>query len=71
MSVSMCMMKAIDIATAPRQRWKAAIEQLPARCQHPGQCGGGIGCRQRIADYLRVQYQAQALREQKQSRRAP
>lgn len=65
MSVSMCLMKAIDIAAAPRQCWKAAVEQLPVQCQHPGTCSGGIGCRQRIADYLRVQYQAQALREQK------
>lgn len=70
MTVSMCLMKALDISTAPRQRWKSAIEQLPAQCQHPDVCGGGIGCRQRIADYLRVQYQAQALREQKQGGRA-
>lgn len=66
MSVSRCITKALDIAKAPRAQWREQIAQLPELCQHPDVCTGGIGCRERLADYLRVQYQAQALREQKQ-----
>ncbi|WP_024940156.1 hypothetical protein [Xanthomonas arboricola] len=64
MSVSRCITKALDIAKAPRQQWKAAVDALPEHCQNTDICTGGIGCRARIADYLRVQYRAQARREQ-------
>ncbi|MBV6857236.1 hypothetical protein KWH07_06205 [Xanthomonas campestris pv. zingibericola] len=64
MSVSRCIAKALDIAKAPRQQWKASVDALPEQCQHVSICTGGIGCRARIADYLRVQYRAQARREQ-------
>ncbi|MEA9675866.1 hypothetical protein ABFU47_13250 [Xanthomonas campestris pv. raphani] len=70
MSVSRCITKALDIAKAPRQQWKAAIDVLPEHCQHAAICTGGIGCRARIADYLRVQYRAQARREQLKGRGA-
>jgi len=62
-SVSTCIIKALDIARVPRQQWKAAIDALPEACQTPSVCTGGIGCRQRLAEYLRVQYLAQARRE--------
>lgn len=64
MSVSMCITRAIEISRRPRQQWREAIEALPEACPHPDVCTGGIGCRARLADYLRVQFKAQARREQ-------
>lgn len=64
MSVSRCITKALEIGKRPRQEWKEAIAALPEECQHACICTGGIGCRQRIGDYLRVQYRAQVRLEQ-------
>lgn len=64
MSVSRCLLPAAVLAAqTPRMKWKEQIDALPAECPHPNVCGGGIGCRQRVGEYLRVQYQAQARRE--------
>ena len=55
MSVSRCMGKALTIAQKPRAQWREAIEALPETC--PGSdCTGGMGCRARVADYMRIQW---------------
>lgn len=59
MSVSHCMHLALEVATKPRDQWAAEIAKIPTGCQH-SDCGSPRSCRQRIADYLRVQYRAQA-----------
>lgn len=59
MSVSRCITRALEIGKHPRQEWKDMIAGLPEACQHASICTGGIGCRERISDYLRVQYRAQ------------
>lgn len=65
MSVSRCLLPvALNAARTPRAQWKAQIDALPVACQHPDVCSGGVGCRERAADYLRVQFKAQAQREQ-------
>lgn len=56
MGVNRCLHQALLIARQPRPEWRAQIEQMPEACQTPDVCTGGIGCRQRIADYLRVQW---------------
>lgn len=61
--VGCCLHHALAIGQAPRDTWAAAIAQLPEACQQPGTCSGADGCRQRVADYLRVQYQVQARRQ--------
>jgi len=64
MSVSRCLLPAAEkAARTPRAEWKAQIEALPVDCPHPSICTGGVGCRERVADYLRVQFGAQAQRE--------
>lgn len=64
MSISRCLTAAANMASrTPRADWKAQIETYPEACQHPSVCTGGVGCRARIADYLRVQFQVQARRE--------
>ncbi|MGR4895011.1 hypothetical protein ACIPR8_07015 [Stenotrophomonas sp. LARHCG68] len=65
MSVSRCLLPAAEkAARTPRTGWKEQIDELPVACPHPGICTGGVGCRERVADYLRVQFKAQARREQ-------
>ncbi|MDY4296813.1 MULTISPECIES: hypothetical protein [unclassified Xanthomonas] len=64
MSVSMCITRALEISRRPRQQWGEAIAALPEACPHQNVCTGGIGCRARLADYLRVQFKAQVRREQ-------
>lgn len=64
MSVSRCLLPAaLRAASTHRAEWKGQIDALPTRCQHPDVCTGGLGCRDRVAEYLRVQFQAQARRE--------
>lgn len=67
MGVSRCITKAIEIGRRPKAEWKDAIEQLPAECPSAGFCTGGIGCRERIADYLRMQWNMLAAREKRAS----
>ena len=65
MSVSRCLLPVAErAARTPRVEWKTQIEALPANCPHPDICTGGVGCRERAADYLRVQFKAQVMREQ-------
>lgn len=72
MSISRCLLPAaLRAANTPRAEWKGQIAALPEHCEHPDVCTGGQGCRDRVAEYLRVQFQAQARRERvKQGRRA-
>lgn len=65
--VAHCLHHALEIGREPRSTWADLIARLPERCTHTGSCSGTEGCRQRIADYLRVQYQAQARRERIQA----
>lgn len=62
MSIGHCMDQALSIARLPRDSWAAEIQKLPAACMH-ADCGQPRSCRERIADYLRVQYRMQASRE--------
>lgn len=63
MSVSRCMHSALAIAREPVETWGAAIAKLPETCPH-ADCTGGVGCRERIADYLRVQWRMLQRRPQ-------
>lgn len=69
MSVSRCITKAIDIAQAPRAAWRDAIQALPEECQYPCVCTGGVGCRERVAEYLRMQWQMHERRKQAKGRK--
>jgi len=62
MGVSCCLLQALDIGRKPRTEWKAAIEAIPVECPHRAVCTGGIGCRERIADYMRMQWNMAAAR---------
>ncbi len=55
MGVNRCLHQALLIARQPRTEWRTQIDQIAEACQAPGVCTGGVGCRQRIAEYLRVQ----------------
>lgn len=64
MSVSRCLTAAANSASRThRSEWKAQIEAQPETCPHLDICTGGMGCRARVADYLRVQFKVQARRE--------
>lgn len=54
MSVGRCMHHALAIAVQPLDKWAPAIADLPDACTQD--CGAPRSCRQRNADYLRVQY---------------
>lgn len=69
MGVSRCIAKAIDIAKAPRSDWKTSVEALPETCECPSVCTAGIGCRERIADYLRMQWLMLERRERIRGRK--
>jgi len=69
MGMSRCITKALDIAKAPRSDWKAAIAQLPEACECPGSCSEDVGCRERISDYLRMQWRMLERREQQKGRK--
>lgn len=55
MSMSHCMGRALEIAKAPRETWGARIAELPNGCEHHD-CGAPRNCRERIAEYLRMQW---------------
>ena len=61
------MHQALSIAQMPRAEWAAAIDALPAACPN-ADCTGGIGCRERIADYLRIQWRMISAREARATR---
>ncbi len=69
MGVNRCLHQALLIARQPRSEWRAQIEQIAENCEAPGVCTGGIGCRQRIAEYLRVQWWMIERRESQAARR--
>ncbi len=64
-----CLHQALLIARQPRTEWRVQIDQVPEPCQAPGVCTGGVGCRQRIAEYLRVQWWMIERRESQAARR--
>lgn len=65
MGVSNCLTKALVIGRGPREEWKAAVAEISAECPHKSVCTGGMGCRDRIADYLRMQWQMTVRREKR------
>lgn len=69
MGVNRCLHQALLIARQPRAEWCTQIDQIAEACQAPGVCTGGIGCRQRIAEYLRVQWWMIERRESQAARR--
>lgn len=62
MSVSRCMGQALEIASRPRAEWAAAIDRVRLECPH-ADCTGGMGCQQRIREYLQMQWRMLARRE--------
>jgi len=69
LGVNRCLHQALLIARQPREQWRAQIEQIAEACQAPGVCTDGVGCRQRIAEYLRVQWLMIERRETAAGRR--
>lgn len=69
MGVNPCLHQALLIARQPRSEWRAQIAQIAENCEAPGVCTGGVGCRQRIAEYLRVQWWMIERRESQAARR--
>ena len=69
MSVSHCMGRAVAIASGPRDGWAAQIERLPEQCPHDD-CGAPKSCRQRVAEYLRLQWRMQQRRDRAKAGRA-
>lgn len=69
MSVSCCLLKALDIGRKPRTEWKAAIKAIPAECPCASICTGGIGCRERVAAYMRMQWNMMERRAARQGGR--
>ncbi|MCU1033294.1 hypothetical protein JAK64_05955 [Stenotrophomonas maltophilia] len=69
MGVNRCLHQALLIARQPRAEWRTQIDQIAEACQAPGVCTGGIGCRQRIAEYLRVQWWMIERRKSQAARR--
>lgn len=64
MSISHCMHRVLDIARAPEAEWPAKIDDLPSECSRPD-CGAPRNCRERAADYLRVQWRIRRRLDQK------
>lgn len=62
MSVSHCMDQALAIAQQPLEQWATAIARVPDDCPH-ADCGAPRNCRERIAEYLRVQYKSRKRRD--------
>lgn len=52
---------ALAIASTPDDTWAAQIAKLPAGCAH-ADCGAPRDCRERVADYLRMQYRIKRAR---------
>lgn len=46
---------ALRIAATPTGTWKGQIDEVPTGCEH-ADCGKPRDCRQRVTEYLRMQY---------------
>ena len=53
---------ALAIAATPEAGWKDKIDQVPTGCEH-ADCGQPRDCRQRVAEYLRMQYRTTRHRQ--------
>lgn len=53
---------ALAIAAKPRGQWQGQVAKLPDGCAHADR-GAPRSCRERVADYLRVQWRMQVRRE--------
>ncbi len=62
MSVAHCMHHALAIAATPDATWKDQIAEVPTGCAHDD-CGKPNDCRQRVAEYLRMQYRSKRHRQ--------
>lgn len=61
MSAGRCMHHALAIALLPIERWAGEISKLPATCTMD--CAAPRSCKDRNADYLRVQYRVVKRRQ--------
>lgn len=62
MSVSHCMHRPLAIAELSEDQWPAQLEQIPQGCPH-ADCGAPRDCRERAAEYLRMQWRMKRHRE--------
>lgn len=62
MSVSHCMDQALAIAQQQPEQWASAIARVREECPHTD-CGAPRNCRERVAEYLRVQYKSRKRRD--------
>ena len=70
MSASRCMHHASRIIdSTDRERWGDEIDKLPTECPHTD-CGQPKNCRERIREYLRVQYRLSKHAERQAALRA-
>jgi hypothetical protein len=67
MSVSHCMHQALAIARTAPETWRSRVDGLPNGCSH-SDCGMPKSCRERIADYLRMQLRIRKLKERSTAR---
>lgn len=67
MSASRCMHHALAIAATPEATWAGQIQRIPDVCPCPEQCGKPLSCRERNADYLRVQWRMKSAKGQKRA----
>lgn len=70
MSVGGCMRYALEIANTPQQSWGAQLERIPDRCPTPDSCGQPHNCRERNAEYLRMQWRMKSARDRGKAGRA-
>lgn len=54
MGISHCL--DVDIGKLPPDAWAAEIAKLPEVCQHPCDCTTGVGCREYVSRYYRMQW---------------
>jgi hypothetical protein len=54
--------QALAIAQQPPEQWGAAITRVREECPH-ADCGAPRNCRERVAEYLRVQYKSRNRRD--------
>jgi len=68
MSVSYCMSLVLDIARLPEAQWAERIAAIPEGCEHDD-CGAPRCCRERAAEFLRMQWRIQRRLDTKGVRR--
>lgn len=54
----------LAIGRTPRETWQAQLDRLPTACPCPARCDAPRSCRERNAEYLRVQWRVVGKREQ-------